>query len=146
MGVVGAFDWAGTVFGTIRVLPMGQGVAPCDGLVERAGSVPAELLENAWEVGRLVLDPAHRGGPDLLRRCLCLTLAHVMDHTDARHFFASCRPALARLYRRFGMEVIVRDLGGCPGDEPYCLIHGDVDSIERAIGDDLPARRPVVLQ
>ncbi len=146
MGVVGAFDWAGTVFGTIRVLPMGQGIAPCDALLERAGGIPPALRENAWEVGRLVLDPGHRGGPDLLRRCLCLTLAHVMDHTDARHFFASCRPALARLYRRFGMEVIARDLGGCPGDEPYVLIHGDVDAIERAIGDDLPARRPLVLQ
>jgi hypothetical protein len=86
----------------------------------------------AWEVGRLVLAPEYRAGPEALKRCLFLTLAHLVDTVQIENLFATCTPILGRLYRRFGFSVMVKD--ACTGPEgAYSLIHGDVSTVFRAL-------------
>ena len=137
---MGAFECMGRIIGTVRVLPMNQGLAPCDALLAGQPSIPSSLLEDGWEVGRLVLAPEYRAGPELLRRCLGLTLLHMADRVPVRNIFASCKPVLARLYRRFGYSVLLKDVPGA-GGESYCVIHGMVDAVMRAVADeaDVPA-------
>lgn len=134
-GVVGAFECDGTVFGTVRVLPMNVGLAPCDGVLDRQPGVARGLLDGAWEVGRLVLAQRYRAGPQLLRRCLALTLLDMAAHAPVLNIFASCTPALARLYRRFGYSVLVHDVAGAAGREPYSLIHGRVAAVMAGVCD-----------
>jgi hypothetical protein len=143
---VGAFECRGAVFGTVRVLPMNLGLAPCDDVLDRQPHLPPGIREHAWEVGRLVLAPDHRAGPELLRRCLALTLLDMVDHAPVQNIFASCRPVLARLYRRFGYTALVRDVGTNDGEDSYTLIHGDVAAVLRAVCDDGPARGMMALQ
>ena len=121
----------GQTIGTIRLLPMGEGLAPCDKLLDRH-DVPAELRLDSWEVGRLVLGERYRSGPESLKRCLFLTLLHLIDKTDVENLFASCTPLLSRLYRRFGFNVLVKDASR-EGDETYHLIHGKVSDVLRAL-------------
>lgn len=140
MGVVGAFECMGAVIGTIRVLPMDQGLAPCDEVLARQQDLPDGIRDESWEVGRLVLAEEYRAGPELLRRCLALTLLHMVERVPVQNIFASCRPVLARLYRRFGYTVLVRDVAGAAGDEPYSLIHGYAPVVMRAVCDDMDTR------
>lgn len=111
---------------------MTQGLAPCDALVERH-PVPAPLRESCWEVGRLVLAPRFRSGPESLKRCLYLTLVHLIENTDVENLFASCTPVLSRLYRRFGFDVLVKDASRDEHGASYCLIHGTVPTVLRAL-------------
>ncbi|HZY18525.1 MAG TPA: N-acetyltransferase [Ramlibacter sp.] len=128
----------GTLIGTIRMLPLNQGLAPCDAFLDRQPDLPAGMRDHSWEVGRLVLAPRYRAGPELLRRCLALTLLHMVDQVPVENIFASCKPALARLYRRFGYSVVVKDVGGGAGGEPYSLIHGCTPVVMRAVCDRMP--------
>jgi hypothetical protein len=113
---------------------MNQGLAPCESLAQRHGIAP-ELRTQSWEVGRLVLAPEYRSGPDSLRRCLFLTLVYLIEHTNVENFFASCTPLLSRLYRRFGFNVIVREASHGP-DGTYSLIHGSVHSVLRGLASN----------
>ena len=114
---------------------MRQGLAPCDKLVEQHGLVD-ERLERAWEVGRLVLDPHYRAGPELLRRCLFLTMVHTLENYELDNLYASCSPVLGRLYRRFGFKVLVKEASR-DADGSYSLIHGTVPDVLRALaGND----------
>ena len=133
------------MIGTVRILPLNQGLTPCDTFLDGQPDLPAGLREAAWEVGRLVLAPEYRAGPELLRRCLALTLLHMVDRVPVQNIFATCKPVLARLYRRFGYSVLVKDVGGGGGGEPYTLIHGHAPVVMQAVCDDLPAS-PVALQ
>jgi hypothetical protein len=146
--VVGAFLRFGQTIGTIRLLPLGEGLAPCDKLLDRH-EIPDELRQDSWEVGRLVLGERYRSGPESLKRCLFLTLLHLIDKTDVENLFASCTPLLSRLYRRFGFDVLVKDASR-EGDETYHLIHGRVPEVlqalaatreDRARGEELLALR-----
>lgn len=137
--MVGAFECLGAVIGTVRILPLGQGLAPCDAVLDRQPDLPEGIREAGWEVGRLVLAPEYRAGPELLRRCLALTLLHMVERAPVQNIFATCKPVLARLYRRFGYAVVVKDVAGAAGEEPYALIHGHAPVVMRAVCDDLPA-------
>jgi hypothetical protein len=110
---------------------MNQGLAPCEKLLERHG-IPHELRQESWEVGRLVLGPRFRSGPESLKRCLFLTLVHLIEHTDVENLFASCTPVLSRLYRRFGFNVLVKDASQ-DAEGTYSLIHGTVPEVLRAL-------------
>jgi hypothetical protein len=131
VGVVGAFLRFGQTIGTIRVLPMNEGLAPCDKLLDRH-DVPAELRQDSWEVGRLVLGERYRSGPESLKRCLFLTLLHLIEKSDVENLFASCTPLLSRLYRRFGFNVLVKDASR-EGEDTYHLIHGTVPAVLQAL-------------
>lgn len=111
---------------------MSHGLAPCEKLVENH-AVPGELREASWEVGRLVLAPRYRSGPESLKRCLYLTLVHLIESTDVENLFASCTPVLSRLYRRFGFDVLVKDAARDEQGAAYCLIHGTVPKVLRAL-------------
>jgi hypothetical protein len=110
---------------------MNQGLAPCEPLVRRH-QVDETLCDAAWEVGRLVLAPQYRSGPEALKRCLYLTLVYLLEHTDVENLFASCTPVLSRLYRRFGFSVVVKDASQ-DAQGSYSLIHGTVPSVLRAL-------------
>ena len=129
--MVGAFLRFGQTIGTIRLLPLGEGLAPCDKLLDRY-DISDELRQDSWEVGRLVLGERYRSGPESLKRCLFLTLLHLIDKTDVENLFASCTPLLSRLYRRFGFNVLVKDASR-EGDDTYTLIHGRVAEVLRAL-------------
>lgn len=125
----------GQTIGTIRLIPMTQGLAPCEKLLDRH-DIPPELRQQGWEVGRLVLAQRYRSGPDSLKRCLFLTLLHLIENTDVENLFASCTPLLSRLYRRFGFDVLVKD-ASCDEQGSYHLIHGTVPDVLRALaGND----------
>ncbi|NNU43059.1 hypothetical protein [Ramlibacter montanisoli] len=91
IGLVGAFLRFGEAIGTIRLVPMTEGVAPCEKLLERH-RIPWELRDESWEVGRLVLAERYRSGPESLKRCLFLTLVHLIENTNVENLFASCTP------------------------------------------------------
>jgi hypothetical protein len=82
------------------------------------------MLEDSWEMGRLVISPEFRSGQEALRRCLLLSLSFLHDNAAVANLHATCTAALARLYRRTGFEVVARDvpLHGTP--KTYTLIHG----------------------
>lgn len=113
---------------------MTEGLAPCEKLLERHG-IPDELRRESWEVGRLVLAPRYRSGPESLKRCLFLTLVHLIEHTDVENLFASCTPLLSRLYRRFGFSVLVKDASR-DAEDSYNVIHGTVPGVLRALAGD----------
>jgi predicted GNAT family N-acyltransferase len=140
MGFVGAFEQHGRVIGTIRLIPIGQGLAPCESIVARHPELPAELFDGGWEVGRLVLDPEFRSQPDVLKNCFFLTLMRFIEETPVANFFATCNPLLSRLYRRFGFSVLVKDACQREG-ESYSLIHGNVPSVELAVAQAAAAER-----
>jgi hypothetical protein len=118
---------------------MDRGLAPCEKLVGRHDIQP-ELREQSWEVGRLVLAPRYRSGPDSLKRCLFLSLLHLIDNTEVENLFASCTPVLSRLYRRFGFNVVVKD-ASCDAEGSYHLIHGTVPEVLRALAGNPDERQ-----
>lgn len=111
---------------------MNQGLAPCEALLQRQSLLPAHFYEASWEVGRLVLAPHYRSGPEALKRCLFLTLLYLVRSRDIRNLFATCNPVLGRLYRRFGFAVMVKDACG-DSAETFSLIHGQVHMVLRAL-------------
>lgn len=117
---------------------MTEGVAPCEKLLERH-SIPWELRDESWEVGRLVLAERYRSGPESLKRCLFLTLVHLIENTNVENLFASCTPLLSRLYRRFGFNVLVKDASS-DGESSYHLIHGTVPDVLRALAGSAAER------
>lgn len=117
---------------------MDQGLAPCEALLERQSLLPADCYQASWEVGRLVLAPQFRSGPEALKRCLFLTLLYLVRTRDIRNLFATCTPLLSRLYRRFAFSVVVKD--ACGGPEPFSLIHGRVPAVLLALAGT-PAER-----
>lgn len=119
-------------------MPLLQGLSPLDLLLDQ--HVDPALTRRAWEFGRLVLDSSCRSGPDLVRRSIFLGVEHLSRHTDAANVFASCTPALARLYRRYGFSVVTGKVISGGAVEPYCLIHGEVDAVLRASSDAAPGR------
>lgn len=118
---------------------MNEGLAPCDNLLRRHG-IAEELQEASWEVGRLVLAPQYRSGPDTLKRFLYLTLMDLLDHSPVDNLFASCTPVLSRLYRRFGFDVLVKDASQEAG-QTYSLIHGRVPNVLRALATSAEEKR-----
>jgi hypothetical protein len=131
LGFVGAFTRYGEYIGTIRYLPMNRGLAPCDKLVRQHG-ISGPLLQESWEVGRLVLAPQYRSGFDALKRLLFLSFVDVLEEHRVDNLLASCTPVLSRLYRRFGFSVLVKD--ACEDAEgSYSLIHGHVPDVLRAL-------------
>ena len=130
--MVCAFLCQGTYIGTIRLIPMDRGLAPCEAVLQRQSLLPGHYYQGSWEVGRLVLAPQYRAGPEALKRCLFLALQYLVRNTDIENLFATCNPVLGRLYRRFGFSVLVK--GACEGaDETYSLIHGTVPTVLRAL-------------
>lgn len=111
---------------------MDRGLAPCEALLQGQSLLPGHYYQGSWEAGRLVLAPQYRTGPEVLKRCLFLALLDLVRSTNIENLFATCNPALGRLYRRCGFSVLVKN--ACEGDgETYSLIHGNVPTVLRAL-------------
>ncbi len=80
----------------------------------------------------MALAPEYRSGPDALKRCLYLTLLHLVRTTSIENLFAACTPLLSRLYRRFGFSVLIKEAQEGNAD-PISLIHGHVPSVLMAL-------------
>lgn len=130
--MVAALEFGGSVVGTLRLVPIGIGLSPLEPLL--ADHAPPQLGRQAWEFGRLVLDPDHRGGPELVGRSIYLAVHHLSRCTDAVNLFASCTAPLARLYRRYGFAVVTTRVSVHDTPEPFCLIHGTVAGVLAASG------------
>ncbi|MBC7467710.1 MAG: hypothetical protein H7322_00155 [Ramlibacter sp.] len=114
---------------------MNQGLAPCEAILDGQSLLPAHCYEASWEVGRLVLAPEYRAGAEVLKRCLFVTLLHLLRTTQIENVFAVCTPVLARLYRRLGCSVIIKD--ACEGTEgELSLIHGKASTVLMALASN----------
>ncbi|WP_245643798.1 GNAT family N-acetyltransferase [Paraburkholderia oxyphila] len=127
----------------MRFVPMTHELTLTETL-QKGVEINPSLLEDSWEVGRLVVDPAFRHGQDLLKKCLVLALCFVCENSNVKHFHASCSHVLSRLYRRFGFSALATDVPLAGADKTYTLIHGAVPDVSRALmGSD--AARPSIV-
>ena len=81
-----------------------------------------------------MLAPEYRSNGEVLKTCLMLTFMGFLQVTARANAFATCTPALGRLYRRFGFSVVLKD-AACKAGESYSLIHGTVETVRQAILD-----------
>lgn len=120
-----AFELDGELVGTVRAVPIGYGLTLAEKLREQAGIPPGDTYLNGWEMGRLAISPDWRGSPESLRGFLYLSLSFLHDNiSPVGSLHATCTPALARLYRRFGFTVEGRDVPLLGTAKTYTLIHG----------------------
>ena len=47
-GFVGAFALDGRYIGTIRLIPLGLGLAPCEPVIARHPQLPSQILDDGW--------------------------------------------------------------------------------------------------
>lgn len=108
---------------------MRYGLTLAEKLLQQALPDPGDMLEDSWEMGRLVISPEFRSGQETLRRCLLLSLSFLEDRASVANLHATCTPALARLYRRNGFEVIANEVPLLGTSKTYTLIHGPFDRV-----------------
>ena len=135
MGVAVAFELNGELVGTIRAVPIGHGLTLVEKLRAQSNLEPSNTYVSGWEMGRLVLDPEYRGGPESLRGFLYLALSYLNSLFRVGNLHAACTPALARLYRRFGLEVVARDVLLHGTAKSYYLIHGSFPHVIAALSN-----------
>ena len=130
LGVVMAFVREGQVIGTIRFVPSGYGLTGGERLIDQIGSTPEYIGLGNWEVGRLVVDPEVRN-PELLARCFTLALTELARLRRVNHFYAIATPAMARLWRKFGMQP-ASPIRGKSGTS-YVLVRGSLQSVAASL-------------
>lgn len=132
------------IIGTIRFVPMLHRLTLTETLHAQI-PVDAALLTSAWEVGRLVMAPEFRSGPDFLKECLSRALDFLCGNARVENLHASCSHVLSRLYRRFGFSVLMKDVL-LPGTaKAYTVIHGHIDEVSHALTLSRDAAPPVSL-
>lgn len=124
MGVVVAFELEGELVGTVRAVPIGYGLTLVENLRRQAAVEPSDTYVNGWEMGRLVISPGYRGGPESVRGFLYLSLSFLDGVSPVGSLHAACTPVLARLYRRFGFRVVAREVPLQGTAKTYTVIHG----------------------
>lgn len=152
VGVTVAFEAQGRLVGTIRAVPMCHGLTLTETLLAQAFPAGGRIGPDDWEMGRLVLDPEFRAGPDLLRHCMALALAYLARQHRVGELHASCTPLLARLYRRLGFEVVASSVLLAGTTKNYTLIQGPFARVMAALNADRdraaappPVAEPIVL-
>jgi hypothetical protein len=70
-----------------------------------------------------------------LRRCLFLAVSFLQQSAQAGNLHAACTPALARLYRRFGFEVVAEDVPLQGTAKHYTLIYGPLERVTVALSE-----------
>lgn len=128
-----AFDFEDQRIGTIRIVPLGHGLTLTEALLPQLGEQAPIVRSTEWEVGRLVLTPEFRSDADTLRHCLRMAMLHACSHARVEALWATCTHALSRLYRRFGLSTLARDVP-LPGTEKvYTLIRGTASEVGEAL-------------
>lgn len=141
MGIVCAFELAGDLIGTIRIVPMGYRLTLTEALLQQLGPQAPDAVTGDWEVGRLVLAPEHRSDVEALRHCLSLAIIHARHHASIGYLYASCTHVLSRLYRRFAFTAFARDVPLPGGDKSYTLIRGGATQVSMALCNPPSARQ-----
>jgi hypothetical protein len=142
-----AFELDGELVGTVRAVPIGHGLTLVEKLRSHLGMPSGDSYLGGWEMGRLVISPEYRGGPESLKGFLYLSLSFLNRISPVGNLHAACTPALARLYRRFGLAMIARDVPLPGTDKTYTLIHGAYERVISALSetDDRPAWSPMMM-
>ena len=103
LGLVMCVLQRGLPIATLRFIPSGHGGTLTERYWDPAVAGTRLLRGGSWEVGRLVMAPENRR-PDLLARCLAMSLAALVEQAEVERFHASCLLRMTRLYRRFGFR------------------------------------------
>jgi hypothetical protein len=127
----------------MRLIPVGHRLTLTEDLLDQLDPGMSQRWPSAWEAGRLVIAPQYRVGQEVVRRCLRLTLEHMIEHTDVEHFVGSCTHVLSRLYQRFGFSVVGKNVTLAGMQKSYWLIHGTVQSVYAGL---VPAPAPAPAQ
>ncbi|RZI95582.1 MAG: N-acetyltransferase [Rubrivivax sp.] len=102
-------------------------------LIHGSADCAVAVDDDDWEMGRLVLDPSFRAGPDLLRHCMYMALSYLDEQRRVCGLHAACTPMLARLYRRLGFEVVASEVPLARTAKTYTLIHGPFQRVFDAL-------------
>lgn len=77
--------------------------------------------------------PEYRVGQAALKRCLSMSLEHMIENVEPLHLLGSCTHVLGRLYRRFGFSVVAANVPLEGTEKCYSLIHGKVPVVAAAL-------------
>jgi predicted GNAT family N-acyltransferase len=130
MAVVTAIERNQQAIGTLRFVPSGHNLTGGERLM-RIHNVTLPLHEpGSWEVGRLIVSRDERN-PQMLSNCLAMALDELTRLHEVNQFFAIATPAMARLWRRFGLNVVM-NLHGASG-APFVLVLGQATDVARIL-------------
>ena len=130
VAVVTAIHRNEEVVGTLRFVPSGHNLTGGERLM-RLNNVDLPLREpGSWEVGRLIVSPSERN-PQMLSTCLAMALEELTRLREVNQFFAIATPAMARLWRRFGLNVVM-SMRGASG-KPFVLVLGQASDVSRIL-------------
>lgn len=114
-----------------RAVPTGYGLTAAERLLEQVPFDASVLGQGSWEIGRMVMEQEDRD-PRLLQECLALCLDEFIRAEDVRHIHATTStPAMARLWRRFGMRTLVTAAGA--SGTRYAVVHAPVRDVMAAL-------------
>lgn len=130
IAVVTAIHRDHEMVGTLRFVPSGHNLTGGERLI-RLNNVNLPLHEpGSWEVGRLIVAPSERN-PQMLSTCLSMALDELTRLHEVNQFFAIATPAMARLWRRFGLNVVM-NMRGASGN-PFVLVLGQATDVARIL-------------
>jgi hypothetical protein len=115
------------------MVPLSYGLTLTEQLLQQLGPSASVVTSADWEVGRLVLAPEFRSDVDALRHCVQLALLHASSSARIDALWATCTHALSRLYRRFGLSPLARDISLPCTKKVYTLIRGTASDVERTL-------------
>lgn len=130
IGVVTAIFRGSRAIGTLRCVPSGHGLTGGERLMQLTGATLPLLEPGSWEVGRLIVDPRERSF-QTLTSCLNLAMGELTRRHPVRQFYAIASPAMARLWRRFGLHVVMHMQG--KSGEPFVLVLGQAVDVVRIL-------------
>ncbi len=132
IGMVLAYERQHRVVATLRFVPCGRGMTGLERLPRKAkAALPSNILgADSWECGRVVVAPESRRS-DVLGQCFSLALMEITRTQRVERFYAIATPIVARLWRRFGMQMAAT-VHGTSGNE-YQVVQGRVVDVATAL-------------
>lgn len=130
IGTVLAYERDRRLVATLRFVPSGHGMTGLERLLYRAALPKDIVTPHSCEVGRVVVAPEDRH-PDMLGQCFSLALVEITRMRPVKQFYAIATPLVARLWRRYGMQVAAT-IHGVSGTE-YKVIQGRAVDVAKAL-------------
>lgn len=131
IGMVLAYQRDHRVVATLRFVPSGRGMTGLERLPGKTALPPNILSPGSWEVGRVVVAPEERHN-DILAQCFSIALMEILRTQVVQRFYAIATPVVARLWRRYGMQ-LATTVHGASGQE-YKVVVGRVADVAAALG------------
>ena len=139
LGAVFLFSESDEVIGTIRVTPIGYGYTLTEQLL-KLHNFRHKFECYSWDVGRLAVKKQCRS-PQTLFSCIYLTTKYCLENSlPCEHLLSACNGMAARLYKRFGFNLIASDLSLALTDKSYSIIY--VSTHELMLSLSLVAEEP----